>query len=120
MIHHGLKHSKNCRCAKCNTELMQLITDRAYNLMLDSAALHQQRLYIQDVVSYGTGAMKMSAIDQRARHCAIHGCPFCERRVISTRPKTWFELQTERRRARARIALVLGVLALLVILKWWN
>ena len=111
-MHFGLKHSKNCRCAACNTQLMQLITDRAYNLMLDSAALQQQRLYIQDVVTYGTGVVKMVTKDYPKHN--PHVCLVC------IRPKSWIELKTERTQARARTILVLGVLAFIAALVYWG
>jgi hypothetical protein len=87
-MHFGLKHSKNCRCAACNTKLAQLVLDRAYNLMLDSAALQQQRLYIQDVVTYGTGVMSMT-VDYTP--C---GCQACRRYRGETKPfvaDTWVD-----------------------------
>jgi hypothetical protein len=112
-MHFGLKHSKNCRCAACNTKLAQLVLDRAYNLMLDSAALQQQRrLYIQDVVTYGTGVVKMVTADYPTHD--PHDCLICNR------PASWIELETKRTQARARTVLVLGVLAFIAALVYWG
>lgn len=92
------------------TEVEQAVA-RIYCSMLDNIALSEQRKYIKDLVTTtGTAAVKIeNSIDAKARHCAIHGCPSCKRRV---------EFELGKSRARARLILMLAGLALLVVLRF--
>ncbi len=87
----------------CEADIQQAV-NKIYCAMLDNTALAARQAFT-DTITYGTGAVfTMSTIDSRTRHCATHGCPHCKRRI-----------KTEVRRAQARTALVLGVLALMAL-----
>lgn len=70
MMHFGLKHSRTCGCKSCKDHIKQAV-DRICCLMLDGIALSTQTRYIKDLVTYGTGVVKMATtIDYTPCGCA--------------------------------------------------
>lgn len=87
-----------------------------YCAMLDNIALGEHRKYIQDLVTTGTAAMSFpNSIDERARHCAIHGCPHCKRFLSTSNPAdrgTWIYA------AGIAACIVAGVAVALLLNRW--